>query len=344
MNFRNFYSEIEDIQKRLKSKDNEPLYRELQYFIQSHPWRSPLIYGSLYISQVGSSTVLSFFARKTFEIIEKVCEQRIKNNNTLKKNQSVSKSEELKLSKKRLEQLLISITLIIYASERLDQRDAIDNVDQVIQKKLRNIGPRFIDKLPMDDYLNLLRHKFRQNEKAFKPLSIFFDNLVKHADLYDPRLFEQQTTKFKRYIELLIEEAGGMIEKPDRIFSYSDSLNAVLIFAESLFSTDKMKKSLSLSKYKWVFQRNKSFDDLRVFWVTCMTGLYAFAQSIDRFNALPQTSEKVQREATSIKTKEKEMPLTGEKKASQGKVKKPKKSFFRNLGINPILELVPALK
>jgi hypothetical protein len=335
---------MENIEKRMKSMDKEQLHRELQFFVLSHPWRSPLIYGSLYISQVGSSKTLAFFARKTFEIIEKVCEQRIKNNKTLKRNQSVSKSEELRLSKKRLEQLLISITLIIYASERSDQRNAIDHVDQVIQKKLRNIGPRFIDKLPMDDYLNLLRHKFRQNEKALKPLSTFFDILVKHADLYDPRLFEQQTTKFKRYIELLIEEAGGMIEKPDRILSYSDSLDAVLIFAESLFSNDKMKGKVSLSNYKWVFQRNKSFDDLRVFWVTCMTGLYAFAQSVDRFIALSQPSEKVQREAASIKTQEKEMPLTSEKKASQEKVKKPKKSFFRNLGINSILELVPAFK
>lgn len=342
MNFRNFYQEIEEIQERLKAVDNDRLYRELQYFIRLHPWRPPLIYASLYISRVGSSTVLAFFAGKTFEIIEKVCEQRIKSDNILKKDQSVNKNEELKLSKKQLEQVLISITLILYASERSNQRNAIDHIDQVIQKKLRKIKPRFIDKLPTNDYLNLLKYKFRQHERTFKPLNTFFDNLVKSADLYDPKLFEHQNTKFKKYIELLIEEASSMIEKPDRIFSYADSLDTVLLFAESLFSNDKMKGKMSLNKYRWFFKRDKSFDDLRVFWVTCMTGLYAFAQSIDRFIALSQPAEKTQKEAASSKIQEKEKPLSGTKKVSREKIKKPKKSLLRNLGVNPILELVPA--
>lgn len=114
-------------------------------------------------------------------------------------------------------------------------------------------------------------------------LKTFFEDLIVNAGHGKIRSFEHKVYKFKRYLELLIKETGSRIEKPDRIFSYADCLDTVSQFAQSLFDSGKIQGKEYFSKHKWDYLWSKSFDELRVFWVTCMTGLFTFAQSFDRF-------------------------------------------------------------
>jgi len=342
MKFESICSAIKDTEDPKIQEDNDKLHRELQHFVQFDSWRSPLIYGSLYISKIGSSTVLGFFARKTLEEIEKICKQRIKKDNKkFNGYQSADESEESQVYKKLLDHLLVSIAILVFLFDIQEQRNAIDGVERVIQNKLGNNQSRFIDKLPLGEYLNLLGHRFRQNEGTFQPLSIFFNELIKNTGLNEVPLSEHKVNKFKKYIELLIEESGSRIEKLDRIFSYAGSMDTVIHFAKSLFGSGEMKGKISFDAYIWDYRLSKSINNIRLFWVTCMTGLYAFAQSFDRFIALSKESEKVQGEAASIKTPEKDEPVISDENISRERIKKSKKSLFssKNFKRKPKLKL-----
>ena len=118
-------------------------------------------------------------------------------------------------------------------------------------------------------------------------------------------------------------------------------MDTVIHFAKSLFGSGEMKGKISFDAYIWDYRLSKSINNIRLFWVTCMTGLYAFAQSFDRFIALSKESEKVQGEAASIKTPEKDEPVISDENISRERIKKSKKSLFssKNFKRKPKLKL-----
>ncbi|MCP5102331.1 MAG: hypothetical protein GY950_03080 [bacterium] len=328
MNLKKFYDEIEDIQKQSKSMDYVQFQKKLSCYIRIHPWRSPLIYGYLYTSGIYSHRIISFFAKKTLEAIENVCEQRIeKDNKKFENTKNSTDNKTSQIARTQLDQLLISLTILILAFEIPEQSDAINDLEKRIWKKLKDINIRFIDKLPLNVYLKLLKNKFQQNEKAFKPLKTFFYHLIQNAGLDKSQSLEHQATNFKKNIERLIEETGNRIEKPDRIFSYVESLDEVTHFANSLFDSEELRGKVSL-KYKWDYSQSNSIEELKVFWVTSMTGLFAFTQAFDSFSTSSQKTEKIQKEITLSQTQAKEKSAGEGEKISQEGIKKPKQSFF----------------
>jgi len=318
MNSKDFYFEIGNVQERPKSLDQDQLYQALQRSVKAHPWRSPLIYG-LYARQIGSADVAAFFARKTLEAIEAVCEQGInKGGKTLKKpgmelldrllapilrvlkhiTARRMPEEELQFRRKRLDQLLVAMTFLILAFDSTQLRAVIESVDQDIAKELRRIKARFIDTVPLRDYLAILERQFQKSEEVIQPLSMLFDELIRSANLEETSSFEQRVANLRKCVETLVEEAGRRIEKPDRIFSYADSLDIISRYAESLFDIGENGKGRFFSKYKWAYPRGRSFDNLNRFWIACMIGLFSFDQALDRSVALAH--EQAEAKATSI--------------------------------------------
>lgn len=327
MNSKDFYSEIERIQKRLKSVDNDQLYRELQQFVELDLWRSPLIYGGLYIRQAGSAAVSAFFARKTLEAIEEVCER------------GTEKSEEARMARKQLDQLLVAMTFLVLAFNNTALRAAIRGVEQDIARKMRRIREHFVDKVPLNDYLVVLEQQLQENEEFVRSLGTFFDELLRSAGLEKAPSFEQRAAKLKECVELLIGEAGRKIEKPDRIFSCADSLDSIARYAESLFDVGEEGGERFFNKYKWAYPRGRSFNNLNAFWTACMIGLFAFGKALDRAIASAQVSEQNEVQEASTETEGEEGSVVRAEKASREREAQQRKPVFRDIGTNLQLKL-----
>jgi hypothetical protein len=391
MNSKDFYSEIAGIQKRLKSVDSDELYRELQHLIGSHPWRSPLIYGGLYIRQTGSTAVSVFFARKTLEAIEEVCERGTEEDRetllgsqtagrvyklgkkpgvkpilaktrlffkrkTAKRTlelghvvappqdlyapQAASESEELRLTRKRRDELLVAMTFLVLAFDNTALRARIRVAEQRIAGKIRRIRQGFVDKVPLNDYLVVLGQQFQENEEVVKPLGTFFDELIRNAGLEKTPSFGQRAAKLKECVELLIEEAGRRIEKPDRMFSCADSLDSISRYAESLFDVGGEGGDRFFNKYKWAYPRGRSFENLNAFWTACMIGLFAFGQALDRSVALAQVSEQADVDVAHTETKGEGGSVARIEGASRKSETQQKKTIFRDIGTNLKLKRV----
>lgn len=328
MNSKDFYSKIEGIQKRSESMNNDQLYRELQRFVESHLWRSPLIYGGLYIRQTGPAIVSTFFASKTLEAIEEVCER------------GTERSEEALMTRKRLDQLLVAMTFLVLAFDGAPLRARVRAVEQDIARKVRHIRKRFVDKVPLSDYLAIVEQRFRGDEGFIQPFGTFFDDLIRRARLDEDPSFKQRATKLKECVELLIEEAGRRIEKPDRVFSCADSLDSISRYAESLFDVGGEVRERFFNKYKWAYPRGQTFDNLNAFWTACMIGLFAFGQALDRSIALAQVSEQAEVEAASTEAEGEEGSVVRVEKASRKGETQQKKPIFRDVGTNLNLKLV----
>lgn len=326
-----FYSEIEDIQNRLESVNNGQLDRELGYFVRTQPWQAPLIYWGLYSSGIGSSSTQAFFAKKTLDIVEEACDRKL-----LKK--------EPQTAGKLLDQLLISITILTFAFDTEVQRKVIDLIEQGVKRKIELSRPRYVDKIPLKNYLALLRHKLKQNEEALRPLTSFFDELIRYACSDKPALIKQRAAKFIKNIELMIEEAACKIEKPDRVFSYAESMDTTIGFAEFLFSPDKMKRKSTFNEYKWNYLRSKNVGDLRLFWVTCMVGLFTFSRSVDRFTESHSKKENVQVNLSSLQIKGTEKELPGKKKKTIKRITESTRNFFNDFWEKKLLHPVFTFK
>jgi len=282
------------------SASNDQSDWELQHSVELYPWRSPLIYASHYITQGGSPTS-TFFASKTLEAIEQVCTRGTRRGEaTLVVNQIVNESEELRLARKQLDELLVAIAFIVFTFDGTAFRVMAKGLDQGFAKKVQLIRKRFIDQVPLADYLAVLNREFRKNEKTIEPLSKFFDELIKNAAAGQSFSLTQRATGLRICIKGLIEEAGRRIEKPDRIFYSAESLDIISEYAESLFDVDAEKEKF-FRKYKWAYPRGKSFNNLNIFWAICMIGLFAIEQALDRHVASVQASETDKAETTALR-------------------------------------------
>jgi hypothetical protein len=213
-------------------------------------------------------------------------------------NQLAERTEELRLARKQLDDLLVAMTFLVFAFDGTTLRAATKALERGLAKKVRLARKRFIDQVPLGDYLAVLNHEFRKNETAVGPLGRFFDELIKSAAVDQSVSLAQRTAGIKRCIEGLIEEAGRRIEKPDRIFYSAESLDSISEYAESLFDVEAEKEKFS-KKYKWAYPRGRSFTSLNNFWAVCMIGLFALGQALDRYVASAQASEKDTAEVTS---------------------------------------------
>jgi hypothetical protein len=231
-------------------------------------------------------------------------------------SQAAKESEELQLTKKRLDQLLVATAFLVFAFDNTALRAGIGVAERGIAGKIRRIRERFVDRVPLNDYVAVLEPQFREgNEEAIQPLVTFFDELVRSAGLEKLPSCEQRAVELKECVELLIEEAGRRIEKPDRVFSYADSLGSISQYAEWLFDLGEAR---FFDKYKWAYPRGQSFDDLNAFWVACMIGLFAFDQAVDRSLALAQATKQAEVEATAaIEAEGEEGPVVKAEQASQ---------------------------
>jgi len=310
MDFKDFYSEIESIQKRFKSVGKDRLYQELQRLVESHPWRSPLIYGGLYIRQAGSAAVSAFFARKTLEAIEEVCGQR------------TAKSEEALMIRKQLDQLLVAMAFLVFAFDGVALRAKVRAIERGIAKKIERIRERFVDKVPLNDYLAVLKRQFRE-DKVIQPLDTFFDEMIRSAGLDEEPSFEQRAARLKECVERLIEETGRKVEKPDRVFSCADSLDSISRYAEALFDVGEGGERF-FNKYQWAYPRGRSFNNLNAFWTTCMMGLFAFGQALDRAIALARVSEQAEVEAASTETEGEEGSVARLEASQKGETQQKK--------------------
>jgi hypothetical protein len=358
-----FRSEIETIQKLSELLDDAELHQELEYFVESHPWRSLLIYGGLYVRRISSANISAFFARKTLETMEEVCGQKAEVGEKMRlvrhihrwaeklgirsfliriqhslKRRTISRTpagEELLLARQRLDQLLVAVAFLVFAFEDAAMRAAIKSVEQITVKRVKRNKERFVDRVPLKDYLAILHEQLRDNKESIQPLDSFFDELIRTAGLGRTQSFEQRATRLKKCIELLIEEAGCRIEKPDRIFSYADSLDSISQYAEWLFDVGEER---FFNKYKWAYPRGQSFNDLNAFWVACMIGLFAFDQAVDRSLALAQASKRAEGEAAATEADGREDSVMEVEQASQ-KEETQQSVILKDLGADPILRL-----
>lgn len=280
----NFYKEIEDIQKQSNSMDNDQLARELQYYLQLDTWRSLLLYGGLYISKIGKPPVLAFYAQKTLETVEMVCKKIPGDDDRIAKNDKTTTESGESPLRRILDQLLISLAILVFCFDNSTRRQITESIEHSIRKKLYDSKSRFIDELSLDDYLNILSAKLRESDKTLKSLCTFFDDLIINAGWgkMGHRAFKNQAHQYKKYIERLIREASYKLEKPDRIFSYAESMNDVTHLAESFFDHGKLKGKAPFDKSQWDYLCDNPSERLGFFWVTCMVGLFVFSQSFDR--------------------------------------------------------------
>jgi hypothetical protein len=182
----------------------------------------------------------------------------------------------------------------------------------------------------LNDYVAVLEPQFREgNEEAIQPLVTFFDKLVRSAGLEKLPSCEQRAVELKECVELLIEEAGRRIEKPDRVFSYADSLDSISRYAEWLFDVGGEEEERFFNKYNWAYPRGQSFDNLNAFWVACMIGLFAFDQAVDRSLALAHASKRAEVEATATEVEGEEDPVVNAEQASQEKKTQQKERYLQ---------------
>jgi hypothetical protein len=297
----------------------------------------------LYTTRVDSSRVLAFFAQKALEAIEKTCEHW--KDKPAMRSQTATESEKSQFPKNQLELLIISLAILIQTFNGQKLSHAIDDIKEAIQKKLTDLPRRFIDKPPLDDYLKILEHRFKKNKDAFQSLNTFFDDFLKNACSDTPhQSFVKQVTGFKKYFLILLEEVGLRIEKPDRIFLYAESLDTVTYFTESLLSSDEIRATMKIpfNKSKWDYQKKNSMENLKIFWITCMIGIFAFVQSYDHFIALSPESESVLEENPLPQPLRIDEPSSKENTTAKERTKKAKKSLFEYFEIFPAFRLTPA--
>lgn len=307
MNAYNLYSEIEKIQKLVESGNEDQVNQELEKYILLDQWQSPLIYGYLYIKQKGTLPVAAFFAKNIIEFIENNCESKEKCNKTISIAGRVA-SKKFALIRQQTNQFLVATTFSVFLFDKRILREAIETIQKIIAKKIRQIKKHFIDNVPLADYASILKIHYQKNAIAFVELNSFFDELIKDAGLYEASEIEMRTANLKKCLELLIEEVGRKIEKPDRIFSIADSLDIISKYAESLFDSNCAEGEKFFNKYNWAYPRGRSFCDLNAFWTTCMVGLYLFIKALDRYMDTKQ--EMVKTNETSKKNKIKDQDIS----------------------------------
>lgn len=258
-----------------------------------------------------------FFQPKTTRRMTKLGYAAVPSQN-LHASQAAREGEELQLTRKRLDQLLVAMAFLVFAFDNPALRARVRVVEQGIARKIRRIRERFIDRVPLNDYLAVLEPQFREgSEEAVQPLTTFFDELVRSAGLEKPPSSEQRAVELKGCVELLIEEAGRRIEKPDRIFSYADSLDSISRYAEWLFDVGGEEEERFFNKYQWAYPRGRSFSNLNAFWTACMTGLLAFDQALDRSIAWAQASKRTEVEVAATEAEGEEGPVVKAEQSSQ---------------------------
>jgi hypothetical protein len=197
-------------------------------------------------------------------------------------------SEELRLARKRLDELLVVMAFLVFVFDNSNLRGEIEAIEQDIASKVIRLRQQFVDQLPLRMYLSILERQFRSNEPVFQSLNRFFDDLIRTATLDQATPLEQRATNLERCVELLIGEAGRRIEKPDRIFHAADILDSISVYADSLFDTEGER---FFKKYKWAYPRGQSFDNLNMFWTAGMVGLFAFEGALERHVVSVRASE-----------------------------------------------------
>ncbi len=335
MNTEDIFPMIKYLQKELRQGDNEKLSSELKCYVNSQPWCSQLIYGSMYIKQTQTSNTSEYFAIKTLETIEAMCEGRINNEeSTCIKNQDVNINKAIESSRKQRDQLLISLAFLSLAFVSKKLRIKIQDIEKDISKKITRYRESFIDEVPLKDYLMILDKHLRKSEAALMPLRRFFDALIRDAISEKNHCFQDRTAMLKNYSELLFKEAGRRIEKPDRIFSCADTLDLIAEYTEMIFNVGEDSGKKFLKKYNWAYPRGQSFEDLNAFWTACMIGLFAFSQALDESNNFNSESDQAEIKASTKNRDELDNVINGKNAFLIGGIRSIKNKFMRIMDLS----------
>jgi hypothetical protein len=283
-------SEIEDIQRQLRVADKKQMHQKLLHFVESHSWSSLLLFRSLYEKDKDLDDAAVFLASEALEAIDRACGEASKPG----KPPTTGEGEEAQLFREQLDELLIAMAFLVFTFDSPALRKKIRDIDRDIARRIRRMKRGFLDGVPLGEYLDILERKLIDSDEAAQPLSVFLYELLRRASSNRRLTTDQEANEFGKCVESLISEAGRRIEKPDRLFSYADTLDFISRRADSWFDViedgDKRKKVYRFSKkYKWAYRRGRTFSNLNRFWAACIVGLSLFIRALDRFIASSQT-------------------------------------------------------
>ena len=259
----------------LELADEDSFYQKLRPFIESHFWRLPLIFATLYLKNTGENEHFQtdkegsrFFARATLASLEKIYEP----------SEQEGGISQPGLTYKEKEEFLLAFGFQILALYNQRILKIAEHLQTTLTKSIENDRKnKLIDSWSTEEYLTFLRKELPVNSDI-APLRLFFDNLVERAN------FTQHTLPFERLIEccsLLIRSIGDDLESPIRALYYVDKLTYISKYAESK----------GITQCRRVYSNSGGITDLNTFWTTGLIGAFLLREALQKASKETESSD-----------------------------------------------------
>lgn len=240
-----------------------------------HIWKAPLVYVQTQISNP-ESPELEPLAALTIDALLQICSFA----NSLTSREDVDEDHTWDNSK-FIDEVLIALSFAVFTFDNPELRIITHLVEQKIAKKIEQTKAKMVDKVSLKEYRSILSLEVKKNLDVLKPISDTFYKLIECSMGGKRQPYGMILGKMDCCIDVLIQEAGSRIEKPDRAFYSAQCLDLIANYSESLFSEEHTGNFYD--KYKWAYPKGKSFHDLNLFWTVCLIALFVMSQSLEKY-------------------------------------------------------------
>lgn len=268
----------------LELSDDETLYHKLWPFIQSHSWRLPLLFASIYkeyndVPEKYSDQpdIRKYFAKACLDYMSQMyCPYASHENPRIKK-----------VSRKDVEEFVLAFSLLVLFYDSDGLVSSLRNINEHIYEKLSKERSReYVDGINRGNYYSFIS-KLIMDDISIMPLNYFFTDLVNEAHFgKDP----SSIPDLIKSCDAVFDTACFNYENIGSALNFSDKLDYVTQYAKS----KNIIKGKMLEGLEFLWDSRNKVEDLsiKLVWTASMLGALLLGNALKSYTFLEQNQMK----------------------------------------------------